>query len=112
VDLDALLNSAYASEVFLEETGWMTGGSPEELEQTYADFSGRFQRWLATLGGKLGPPFATRPSNPDLADDLYLEAFELAAWQYRAGYLVLACGQHDRETPVFVSFGYREASAV
>jgi hypothetical protein len=111
VDLDALLNFAYASEVLLEETGWMTDASLDELEQTYADFSDRFQRWLATLDKKLGPPFATRRSNPALAEDLYFEAFELAAWQHRSGYLVLACGQHDRDTPVFVSFGYREASA-
>jgi hypothetical protein len=109
VDVDSLLASS--NEVFLEETEWLRDASPEDLESVYAQFSDHFYRWLATLVQKLGAPGVTRSSHPELASDLYCEAFELAAWPRGAGYLVLACGQHDRETPVFVSFGYREADA-
>ncbi|KQO14036.1 hypothetical protein ASF11_14555 [Acidovorax sp. Leaf76] len=106
LDIKALLTSA--EEVFLEETGWLDDCSPEELERTYTDFASRFRTWRARLAESLGPPSVTRERAPDLAEELYFEAFELAAWPKDHGYLVLACGQHDRESPIFVSFGYRE----
>jgi hypothetical protein len=109
LDIEALLSSS--EEVFLEETDWVGDCSPEELERKLADFSARFRTWLARFTDRLGPPPATREATPTLAEDLYYEAFELAAWPRGTGYLVLVCGQHDRETPVFISFGYREASA-
>jgi hypothetical protein len=112
VDIETLLNAASGSEVFLEETEWMEGVSARDLERAYSDYSARFERWLARLREKLGEPQVTRSSHPELADDLYPEAFEFAAWRHGSGYRVLACGQHDRDTPVFVSFGYREADAV
>ncbi len=112
MDIETLLNAASGSEVFLEETAWMTGVAPEELERAYSDFSTRFESWLARLRERLGEPHVTRSSDRELADNLYMEAFELAAWRHGSGYRVLACGQHDRDTPVFVSFGYREAHAV
>ena len=109
MDLDAVLESE--TEVFLEETDWLSEASPEELDRTYADFSSRFKSWLTAVSAKLGPPTATRDSHPELAEELYCEAFELAAWAHGPGYRVLACGQHDRDTPVFVSYSYREAHA-
>ncbi|MBC5783797.1 hypothetical protein H8N03_12645 [Ramlibacter sp. USB13] len=112
MDVETLLDSARSSEVFLEETGWMAGVAPEEIERAHSEFSAHFQKWLGTLSEKLGPPLFTRISDQQLAADLYLEATELAAWPHGSGYWVLARGQHDRDTPVFVSFGYREASAV
>lgn len=109
LDIEALLRST--EEVFLEETDWVGDCPPEELERTYSDFSSRFRTWLVRISERLGQPPVTRDAAPELAAELYYEAFELAAWPKDGGYLVLACGQHDRETPVFISFGYREADA-
>lgn len=110
MDLDALLSNATA-EVFLEETDWLTEKSPQEREAIYAEFGAHFQRWLAALASKLGQPTLTRETEPDVAADLYFEAIDLAAWAKGQGFLVLAFGQHDQETPVFVSLGYREVNA-
>lgn len=107
MDFDALLHAR--DEVFLAETGWFSDASPEEIESAYAEYSAAFGGWLEKLSGRLGVPTFTRGSNPELAEALYCEAFELAAWPKDGGYQILACGQHDRETPVFISFGYREA---
>ncbi len=108
MDIDALLHAR--DEVFLAETGWFSDASPEEIESAYAEFSAAFAGWLEKLSGRLGPPTVTRSSNPELAEELYCEAFELAAWPKDGGYQILMWGQHDRETPVFISFGYREAN--
>jgi hypothetical protein len=106
MNIDALL-AAPDAETFLEETGWLDNPSARELESLHLEFSLRFDRWLDQFASKLGSPDFTEQSAPEMARDLYFEASRLAAWRSGPGFLVLASGQHDKESPVFVSFGLR-----
>ena len=107
MDVDALLRST-EPETFLHESKWLDEVGTDELDAIYEEFSGHFKTWLSRLSEKLGSPDFTKASDPDLADELYPEAIELAGWKRGPAYALLAYGQHDRETPVFLSFGDRE----
>lgn len=107
MDVDELLKST-ETETVLHHTEWLYEVGADELEPIYEEFSGHFKTWLSRLSEKLGSPDFTTTSDPDLADELYPEAIELAGWKQGNGYALLAYGQHDRETPVFLSFGIRE----
>jgi hypothetical protein len=110
MDYQALIDCRDA-EVILHETGWLDDVSPKELERLHAQFSQHFENELAKLSALLGSPSFTRESRPDLAEEIYCEASRLAAWRRNNGISLLAYGQHDRESPVFVSFGFREENA-
>ncbi|MBI1891268.1 MAG: hypothetical protein HYS18_11510 [Burkholderiales bacterium] len=107
MDIQALIQSP-EQETFLEETDWLDIADESELEAIHTDFASRFDKWLTEFAARLGQPAFTKDSDKELAADLYLEAVKIAGWKRNNGYLVLAYGQHDRETPVFVSFDYRE----
>lgn len=108
VDLEKLIE-AQREETVLSDSGWLENRSAEELETIYAKFAAEFDEWLGRLNQKLGAPDLSDKTHPELCESLYCEARRLAGWRRGPGYLVLAYGQHDRETPVFVSFGYRRA---
>jgi hypothetical protein len=109
VDIDVLIRHPQG-EAFLRETDWVESLGPAELESLYDQFSREFEQFQAQFIARLGPPQFTE-STSDLARELYPEAQRLAAWPKGSGFLVLACGQHDHETPIFISFGYRERDA-
>jgi len=107
MDVDELLKST-ETETFLHETGWLYEVGADEIDAIYSEFSGHFQTWLSRLSERLGSPDFTTTSDPDLADELYPEAIELAGWKQGNGYALLAFVQHDREAPVFLSFEIRD----
>lgn len=109
MDIQETLHRAEQQEVVLAKSGWFSDPSADELEQAYADFERRFEEFLPQFISHLGEPDLTDETSPELCEDLYCEAARLAGWKHKAGYLLLACGQHDQETPVFVSVSYRES---
>jgi len=105
------LASNPGKEVFLAKSGWLEEADAEALEKTWASLGEQFDTFLAQFVARLGEPIITERSHKDLCNALYCEAMRLAAWRRNNGYSVLALAQHDRETPVFVPFGYRTAEA-
>lgn len=111
MDIETVLSSAENEEVFLAESAWFTDPAPEELDDAYAEFEERFEAILPAFVARLGEPDFTEESDPELRDEIYCEAMRLAGWRHNDGYRLLALGQHDQETPVFVSFGFRALQA-
>lgn len=107
MDIESILSSAENEEVFLAKSGLFTDPAPEDLEETYAEFEEKFEAILPAFVARLGRPDFTEESNPELRDAIYCEAMRLSGWKHNEGYRILAFGQHDKETPVFVSFGFR-----
>jgi hypothetical protein len=105
---DVISKAEEGEEVPLAQTDWFTDSATDELERAYVEFERKFEAFLPSFVARLGPPDITEKTAPELASEIYLEAVRLAAWKHSEGYWVLAFGQHDKETPVFVSFGFRE----
>ena len=95
-------------EHYLAERGWFTNRTNEELQAVYDEFDSKFDSFLNQFITVLSQPVFSELSDPELRDALYVEAIRIAGWSYQAGYAVLALVHHDKETPVFISFGYRE----
>lgn len=110
MNIDELLKAG-DDEQFLKETGWLTDTPTNDLQKIYEEFRQEFRVWLGRLSDRLGQPDFTRTSDRELAEDIYPEAFELAGWKSDGGYRLLAATHHDRETPVLLSFGFRETAA-
>jgi hypothetical protein len=107
--LDTAIHSR-AAETFLEESAWLDISTSSEVERLYEQYGLHYDSYFGQLVVKLGVPTLTEVSDPERASEFYPEAFRLAVWRNDAGSYFLACGQHDRETPVFVSFGCRSAA--
>lgn len=95
-------------ENFLAETDWFTEPSDSDLQEVYAKFSEKFDEFLRQFTAVLGSPRFSERTDPELKDSVYPEAVRLAGWPHQSGYAVLAMVHHDKETPVFISFGHRE----
>lgn len=106
----AKLCSAHAGEEFLSESGWLSEVSEDERASAYRFQEAEYEKLLPLFTAELGLPDFIESSNPALKDRLYFEAMKLSAWKRGEEFAVLAYAQHDRETPVFVSFGYRVPS--
>lgn len=109
-NIDAIIEFP-GKEIFLYKSDWLESASSEELSAVKNQFNSHFEECLLQFKEKLGEPAFTEKTNPKLAQELYLEAMRMAAWEVEGGFLVLAFGQHDKETPMFVSFGLRRQDA-
>jgi hypothetical protein len=94
-------------EVFIADSGWFTDPSAEMIEEAWVLMERKFEDVLNIIISRLGKPVFTEISDPELRDTIYQEAMRIAGWRQGNGYAILVMGQHDKETPVFVSFGYR-----
>lgn len=99
-----------ASETFLEKSGWLDIAPRCEVERLFEKFERNFDSYLGQIVAKLGAPAFTEATDPERSAEYYNEAVRLAVWPNGSGTNFLAFGQHDRETPVFVSFGFRSAA--
>ena len=94
-------------EVFISDSGWFSDPSAEAIKDAWLLMEQRFEEVLELATACLGKPVFTETTDPELRDAIYQEAMRIAGWKKGNRYAVLVLGQHDKETPVFVSFGYR-----
>jgi hypothetical protein len=108
MDIEKIMADGLNGEVLLGRSDWLMNVEPKKLKRIYEKYERKFEELVPVFTALLGKPDITEQSEPDLCSELFCEAMRLVAWRHGEGYLVLAFGQHDHETPVFVSFGFRE----
>lgn len=102
------IKSNKPDEEFIDDSGWLDDIDPNKFNEVHQKMNILYKSELTKFVSILGQPDFNEVTNQKLAAQIYFEAINLSMWKHDDGFLYLAYGQHDKETPVFVSCGFRK----
>ncbi len=100
MDLIQRVTQPDAAPEYLDQTGWLEGSSPAEIDQLHAAFREKFPAARRKVEAQLGDPERVLPGDAEWFSTWYPEAFAAAAWRLDGKWLCVAAEHHDRKTPI------------